>query len=176
MLVTSRRRTDAPDPAYRLDLQPLAEQEAMSVVQAFGGVQAADVTATSRICERVGNLPLALRLVGRYLAEQEEEASDYLAWLQNTPLSALDQGTSRQESVPVLLERTTLRLSATAQQVLRGADPAAVRTSASLRQHVTTQLAAVQTALDQMLVDQPRRRILRSGQQAAAPAGANGEG
>ena len=118
VLLTSRGRADAPDPAYRLDLQPLPEPEAVSVVQAFGGEQAADVTATSCICERVGNLPLALRLVGRYLAEQEEEASEYLAWLEQTPLSALDQGTSRQESVPVLLERSIIRLSAAAQQVL----------------------------------------------------------
>jgi hypothetical protein len=69
VLATSRRRADAPDPAYRLDLQPLPEHEAVSVVQTFGGEQATDTTATRRICERVGNLPLALRLVGRYLAE-----------------------------------------------------------------------------------------------------------
>ena len=66
------------------------------------------------------------------------------------------------------------RLVDTAQQVLNGADPAAVRSSGSLRQHITTQLASVQSVLDGMLVDQPRRRILR-GQQAAAPSG-NGEG
>ncbi len=30
--------------------------------------------------------------MGRYLALQQEEASDYLAWLQETPLAALDQG------------------------------------------------------------------------------------
>ena len=119
VLVTSRRRADAPDPVYRLDLQPLAGREAVSVVQAFGGEQAADVSATSRICERVGNLPLALRLVGRYLAVQKEEASEYLIWLERSPLSALDQGTSQQESVPVLLQRSTNRLSATAHQVLR---------------------------------------------------------
>jgi len=118
VLVTSRRRADAPDPSYRLDLQPLAEQEAVSVVQAFGGEQAADTTATSRICAFVGNLPLALRLVGRYLAEQEEEASEYLTWLEQTPLSALDQGTSRQESVRVLLKRSTIQLSVAAQQIL----------------------------------------------------------
>jgi hypothetical protein len=118
VLLTSRRRADAPDPAYRLDLQPLPEPEAVSVVQAFGGEQAADVTATSRICERVGNLPLALRLVGRYLAEQEEEASEYLTWLEQTPLSALDQGPSRQESVRVLLKRSTIQHSVTAQQIL----------------------------------------------------------
>jgi len=118
VLLTSRKRADAPDPAYRLDLQPLLKHEAVSVVQAFGGELAADVSATSRICECVGNLPLALRLVGRYLAEQEEEASEYLTWLEHTPLSALDQGISRERSVSVLLERSTMRLSATAQRVL----------------------------------------------------------
>jgi tetratricopeptide (TPR) repeat protein len=118
VFLTSRRRADAPDPAYRLDLQPLPEQEAVSVVQAFGGEQAADVSVTSRICACVGNLPLALRLVGRYLAEQEEEASEYLTWLEHTPLSALDQGISREKSVSVLLQRSTNRLSATAQRVL----------------------------------------------------------
>ncbi len=55
------------------------------------------------------------------------------------------------------------RLVETAQQVLAGADPHLVRNSPSLRQHITTQLAGVQAHLDQLLVDQPRRRILRSG-------------
>ena len=118
VLLTSRSRAGAPDPLYRLDLRPLPEPEAVRVLQAFGGEQAADATATSRICELVGNLPLALRLVGRYLAEHEEEASEYLTWLEHTPLSALDQGPSREKSVPVLLERSTNRLSATAQRVL----------------------------------------------------------
>ena len=54
------------------------------------------------------------------------------------------------------------RLVETAQQVLAGADPHIVRNSPSLRQHITTQLAGVQAHLDQLLVDQPRRQILRS--------------
>jgi len=52
-------------------------------------------------------------------------------------------------------------LVTTAQQVLQGTDPHAVRSSESLRQQITTQLAGVRTHLDQMLVDGPRRRILR---------------
>src|SRR5215469_1498308 len=117
--MTSRRRADAPDPAHRLDLQPLPTTEAVNVVQAFGGKRAADAEATSQICTQVGNLPLALRLVGRYLAQQEEEAREYLAWLEETPLAALDQGRSQRESVRVLLQRSMTQLSATAQRVFQ---------------------------------------------------------
>lgn len=53
------------------------------------------------------------------------------------------------------------RLVETAQRTLQGADPHVVRNSSSLRQHISTQLTSVQSALDGMLVDQPRRRILR---------------
>jgi len=55
------------------------------------------------------------------------------------------------------------RLVETARQALTGVDPHIVRNSASLRQQVTTQLATVQSVLDGMLVDQPRRRVLRQG-------------
>jgi hypothetical protein len=53
------------------------------------------------------------------------------------------------------------RLVETAQRTLSGVDPHIVRNSASLRQHINTELSTVQSVLDQMLVDQPRRRILR---------------
>jgi len=66
------------------------------------------------------------------------------------------------------------RLVETAQRTLSGVEPQAVRTSESLRQHVTSQLAAVQTALDQMLVDQPRRRILRQGRDGGGGGSRNG--
>jgi len=41
-------------------------------------------------------------------------------------------------------------------------DPRAVRNNGDLRQHITSELSNVQSALDAMPVDQPRRRILRS--------------
>ena len=49
-----------------------------------------------------------------------------------------------------------------AQQVVRGANAQALRDSNDLRQHVAAQLSRVQTELDGMLVDRPRRRIIRN--------------
>ena len=56
----------------------------------------------------------------------------------------------------------------TAQDALNGVDPHSVRTSDSLRQQITRQLKAVQSVLDGMLVEQPRRRILRQARGTAA--------
>ena len=118
VLVTSQQRADAPDPAYRLDLRPLPEGEAVTVVQRWGKQRAANAAITAQICQIVGNLPLALSLVGRYLEQSEEEAADYLRWLQETPLAALHQGASHRESVPLLLERSVTRVSEDARRIL----------------------------------------------------------
>ena len=48
-----------------------------------------------------------------------------------------------------------------AQTAVRGVEPQALRDNQSLRQHVATQLAGVQSVLDGLLVDRPRRNILR---------------
>jgi hypothetical protein len=56
-----------------------------------------------------------------------------------------------------------------AQRAVRGVAAQDLRDSQSIRQEVTTQLARVQTSLDAMLIDRPRRRILRN-------ASAGGEG
>jgi len=53
-----------------------------------------------------------------------------------------------------------------AQRAVRGVDAQELRDSGGLRQRVATQLSQVQSALDGMLVERPRRRILR---QATAP-------
>jgi hypothetical protein len=63
------------------------------------------------------------------------------------------------------------RLVETAREVLTDADPHLVRNSISLRQQITGQLASVQATLDGMLVDQPRRRILRQGRGQSAGEG-----
>ena len=52
-------------------------------------------------------------------------------------------------------------LVAQAQRTIRGVEPQELRDSAGLRQQVATQLAGVQATLDGMLVDRPRRNILR---------------
>jgi hypothetical protein len=55
-----------------------------------------------------------------------------------------------------------------AQRVVRGVEPQSSRDNADLRKHVSTQLAGVQAALDGLLVDRSRRRLIRS---QASPGG-----
>jgi hypothetical protein len=60
-------------------------------------------------------------------------------------------------------------LVAQAQRAVRGVGPQQLRDSAGLRREVAVQLTRVQASLDELLVERPRRRILRP---AAAPGGA----
>jgi hypothetical protein len=48
-----------------------------------------------------------------------------------------------------------------AQNLVRGVEPQTLRANDTLRQHVATQLSSVQAALDGLLVDRPRRNLLR---------------
>lgn len=52
-------------------------------------------------------------------------------------------------------------LVASAQRVVRGIEPQRLRDSQSLRQHVSSRMAAVQADLDQLLIERPRRNIQR---------------
>ena len=54
------------------------------------------------------------------------------------------------------------RLVADAQRIIRGVEPQDLRDNAGLRQHVATEMSRVQSVLDGLLVDRPRRNILRS--------------
>jgi hypothetical protein len=49
-----------------------------------------------------------------------------------------------------------------AQRAVRGVAPQDLRDSPSVRQQVATQLVQVQSSLDRLLIDRPRRRILRT--------------
>lgn len=118
VLVTSRKRSNAVNLRYLRDLHPLPEAHAVTVVQAWGVERATDEPTIRQICQLVGRLPLALRLVGRYLALHQEEAGAYLQWLQDSPLAALDQGQSQHESVPRLLGRSVSKLSQDARRAL----------------------------------------------------------
>jgi hypothetical protein len=53
-----------------------------------------------------------------------------------------------------------------AQRIVSGVEPQALRDNAGLRQHVATQFSQVQSVIDGMLVDRPRRRIIRNNQEA----------
>jgi len=49
-----------------------------------------------------------------------------------------------------------------AQNLVRGVEPQTLRANETLRQHVATQLSTVQAVLDGMLVDRPRRNLIRN--------------
>lgn len=100
-------------------LQVFTREQSVELLQKLTPAQVGqDRAAAERVCELVGDLPLAVALVGRYLAETEMTVAEYLPWLEATPLTALNQGQRRDESVPVLLERTISRLSEQARLVL----------------------------------------------------------
>ena len=52
-----------------------------------------------------------------------------------------------------------------AQRILRGVAPQELRDNTALRQHVASSLSAVQTLTDAMMVDRPRRNIMRTRRQ-----------
>lgn len=78
VLVTSRVHQDAL--VTWQNISPLSLDDSVGLLQAWGGQWAADEDIVRQICQLLGGLPLAVRLVGRYLAQHEEEAADYLAW------------------------------------------------------------------------------------------------
>jgi len=49
-----------------------------------------------------------------------------------------------------------------AQQIVSGVEAQALRDNSTLRQRVATQFSQVQSVIDGMLVDRPRRRIIRN--------------
>ncbi len=116
VLITSRRceETDG----ERQDIPPLSLDEATSLLQTWDGARGIDEVTAQRVCELIGGIPLAIRLAGHYLAMQQETVTDYLDWLQETPLAALDHNQGYEASVHLLLERSLAQMSEATQQVL----------------------------------------------------------
>ncbi|MDD2836518.1 MAG: tetratricopeptide repeat protein, partial [Methanothrix sp.] len=109
VLITTRRRSDAPEEPS--DLLPLPEDKAVELLQSWGGSMAADEKISRSICNLLGCLPLAIFLAGRYLAHRRQIARDYLAWLKETPLEALDRGKRQHQSIPLLMEHSLEHVS-----------------------------------------------------------------
>ena len=116
ILMTSRDKQE--EVAIQQNLLGLAPDEAITLLQAFGGSYAKPENVVRRICDLVGGLPLAIRLVGHYLSTQRQEATAYLEWLETTPLIDLKPETRQQQSVLLLLEHTIAQISQSARQTL----------------------------------------------------------
>jgi hypothetical protein len=142
-------------PEYLLRLNPhLYQQERQRIAERFDeAVRLAEEAFTAEFARLVAHL--AERLTPGPDGERKV--------FRDTAVTNLRQFFDRFRHLNVRSSQDLDRLVETAQRALAGVDPGAVRDSAGLRDHVTVQLAAVQAGLDQMLVDAPRRRILRQG-------------
>lgn len=97
---------------------PLPLDESVKLLQDSAGHRAIDWSVAKEICHLVGELPLAVCLVGRYLVRRGQQAAEYLEWLKTSPLQALDHGKHRAESVPLLLKHSLDQVSDQARTAL----------------------------------------------------------
>ena len=116
VIVTSQTIEDAL--ADWEDIRPLPTNESANLLQAWCQSLKAEQDTVQKICELMGNLPLAVRLAGRYLFQRRMSASCYLEWLKSSPLEALDQGKRREQSIPVLLASSLDQVSDAAKKTL----------------------------------------------------------
>jgi len=142
-------------PAYLRRLSPhLYEQERQRIAARFDeAVKLAEEAFTTEFAKLIGHL------VERLTAGPDGQKKVF----RDSAVTNLRTFFDRFRTLSVSSNPELDQLVQTAQQLLDGKDPQAVRENQALRQQVTSQLSAVQSVLDGMLVDQPRRRILRQG-------------
>lgn len=109
VLITTRRHSDAP--TEWIDLAPLSLDQGLILLRELGGEYASDDIASQKICMLLGGLPLAIFLAGKYMAQYHQGAVEYLAWLEETPLEALDLGNKLYQSIPLLIKQSLAQLS-----------------------------------------------------------------
>ncbi len=109
VLITTRKHSDAPEDFS--DLSPLPPEEAVQFLQAWAGTMASDENICQSICGILGGLPLAIFLAGRYMAHKRQFGSEYLAWLEKTPLAALDMGEREHRSISLLMKHSLEQVS-----------------------------------------------------------------
>lgn len=147
-------------PDYLLRLNPdLYHQERARITARFDeAVKLAEEAFTAEFSKLVGHL------VERLTPGVDGQAKVF----RDTAVGNLSEFFDRFKSLNVGSSTELEDLVETAQRVIGGTAPGVVRQSSNLRQQIATQLTAVQAGLDQLLVDQPRRRILRQSRHGAA--------
>jgi hypothetical protein len=146
-------------PDYLRRLHPeLYAQECRRVQQRFeAAVQLAEAAFLAEFSQLVAHL--CERLSG------ERDGSPKV--FRNSAVTHLTAFFERFRSLQVGSDAELDRLVTQAQQVVRGLSPQALREDLPLRQRIATQLAGVQSVLEGLLVDRPRRNILRGARPEA---------
>jgi hypothetical protein len=140
-------------PDYLRQLNPaLYEQECQRMQSRFAeAVRLAEETFTAELAKLVS-----------HLSERISGANDAKPKIfRDSALGNLHEFFERFRQLNVHSSEQLDRLVADAQRIIRGVEPQDLRDSAGLRQHVATEMSRVQSVLDGLLIDRPRRNILR---------------
>ena len=140
-------------PAYLMQLNPaLYEQERRRMVGRFEeAVRQAEEVFVSHFGRLISHL--TERLSG--------DADGKAKVFRDSAIENLHGFFERFRSLNVQSNAQLDELVDAAQQAVRGVKPQALRDDQSLRQEISTRLSEVQASLDSLLVDRPRRRIIR---------------
>ncbi len=140
-------------PNYLRDLSPeLYEGECRRVRARFDeAVQLAEATFTEELTRLIEHLTERLR------GDTDGKPKVF----RDTAISNLTEFFERFRMLNVRSNEQLDELVANAQQIVQGVRPQQLRENANLRQHVATGLGQVREALDDLLIDRPRRNILR---------------
>jgi hypothetical protein len=140
-------------PDYLQQLNPeLYEQECQRVQQRFNeAVRLAEEAFTAELAKLISHL--TERLSGN------EDGKPKI--FRDSAIENLTEFFQRFRQLNVRSSEQLDNLVADAHRVIRGVDPQDLRDNANLRQHVATEMSRVQSVLDGLLVDRPRRNILR---------------
>lgn len=140
-------------PEYLRQLSPqLYQQEAKRVAARFDeAVQLAEQAFTDELAKLVGHL--TERLSGSDDGKPKVFRDSAIENLQEFFARFRHLNIRSNAELDQLVDRT--------QRLVRGVEPQTLRNDNSLRQQIGSQLAGVQAVLDGLLVDRPRRNILR---------------
>lgn len=140
-------------PEYLRQLSPqLFEQEAARVAARFDeAAQLAEQAFTEELSKLVSHL--TERLSG------SDDGKPKI--FRDTAIENLQQFFERFRHLNIRSSEQLDELVSQAQRTVRGVEPQQLRDNSSLRQQIATQLSGVQSVLDGLLVDRPRRNILR---------------
>lgn len=142
-------------PEYLRQLNPeLFQQEAARVSARFDeAVQLAEQAFTEELSKLVSHL--TERLSG------SDDGKPKV--FRDSAIENLREFFDRFRHLNIRSDQQLDELVAQAQRVVRGVEPQQLRDNQALRQQVATQLSSVQSVLDGLLVERPRRNILRRG-------------
>ncbi|MEN6498639.1 MAG: hypothetical protein ABFD16_30410 [Thermoguttaceae bacterium] len=140
-------------PSYLAQLNPqLFEEECRRVQSRFDkAVRLAEDAFTAELAKLVSHLT-------ERLSGQEDGKPKVF---RDSAVENLTEFFPRFRNLNVRSSEQLDRLVTDAQRVIRGVEPQALRDNTGLRQQVVTERSRVQSVLDGLLVDRPRRNILR---------------